>query len=188
MSQRADGFIARGVFLSEKPLTSRSSDRPRPAVIALYNTFRSYCESGLVHWRGAAEAERGDGLPPAARGFVRNVRHCTLAPGTGRCSFGHCRSFGLRLLSRFGVGERTIWNGIQHNNWNLALSLALVIGVRRPELNCLLPQPCALLAGCSPGSRLHRFVPTCTSASGLARRLRYQPGCSGAPPFEATTK
>src|SRR5690348_14495822 len=31
-------------------------------------------------------------------------------------------------------------------------------------------------------------VPSFTSTSGLARRLRYQPGCCGAPPFEATTR
>src|SRR5215469_11389809 len=42
-------------------------------------------------------------------------------------------------------------DGVEHDHRDLALGLLLVIGVRRPELQCLLPQPGALLAGGSPG-------------------------------------
>jgi hypothetical protein len=60
-------------------------------------------------------------------------------------------------------------DGIRHEHWDLALGLLLVIVA-------------AVLA------RAFIFaVPTCTSTSGLARMLRDQPGCCGAPPVEATT-
>src|SRR5580700_8073256 len=46
-------------------------------------------------------------------------------------------------------------NGIQHDDRDLALGLLLVIGVGRPELERLLPQPRPLRAGRGPGPRLH---------------------------------
>jgi len=46
-----------------------------------------------------------------------------------------------------------------------------------------------LMFGTAVGASAFIFaVPTWISTSGLAMRLRYQPGCSGAPPLEATTK
>src|SRR5205085_8121960 len=46
-------------------------------------------------------------------------------------------------------------DGVQHDYGDLALGFALVIGVGRPELQRLFPQPRALLAGGGPGARLH---------------------------------
>jgi len=46
-------------------------------------------------------------------------------------------------------------DGVEHDDGDLALGLALVIGVGRPELQRLFPEPRALLAGGGPGVRLH---------------------------------
>ena len=46
-------------------------------------------------------------------------------------------------------------DGVEHDEGDLALGLALVIGVGRPELQCLFPQPGAFLARGGPGPRLH---------------------------------
>ena len=46
-------------------------------------------------------------------------------------------------------------DGVEHDDRDLALGLLLVIGVGRPELERLFPQPRALLAGGGPGPRLH---------------------------------
>jgi hypothetical protein len=59
---------------------------------------------------------------------------------------------------------------------------------RWPELQRLFPRPRALLAVAVLARAFIFAVPTYASTSGSARMLRYQPGCCGAPPFEATTK
>src|SRR5205823_4964581 len=45
-------------------------------------------------------------------------------------------------------------DGVEHDHRDLALGLLLVIGVGRPELQRLFPQPRALLARGGPGPRL----------------------------------
>jgi len=59
----------------------------------------------------------------------------------------------------------------------------------RPDSPTDLP-PHSILVEVEDGDTLESVfaAPTCTSTSGLARMLRYQPGCCGAPPFEAITK
>jgi hypothetical protein len=50
-------------------------------------------------------------------------------------------------------------DGVEHDHGDLPLGLALVIGVGRPELQRLFPQPRALLAGSGPGPRLYLCGP-----------------------------
>src|SRR6516162_10734760 len=50
-------------------------------------------------------------------------------------------------------------DGVQHDYRDLTLGLALIIGVGRPELQCLFPQPRALLALGGPGPRLRLHGP-----------------------------
>src|SRR5207302_8700600 len=52
--------------------------------------------------------------------------------------------------SRFELAD-----GVEHDHRDLALGLALVIGIGRPELQCFFPQPRTLLARSGPGARLH---------------------------------
>src|SRR5262249_22526811 len=46
-------------------------------------------------------------------------------------------------------------DGVQHDYRDLALCLSLVIGVGRPELECLFPEACPLVTGCGPGPCLY---------------------------------
>jgi hypothetical protein len=93
---------------------------------------------------------------------------------------------GVRLALE---GDRQLVDRVQHDHRYLAFGLELIVAVGRPKFERLFLQsrmrssPVAVLA------RAFSFlVPTCTSTSGLARILRYHPGCWGAPPFDAITK
>src|SRR5581483_9470194 len=48
---------------------------------------------------------------------------------------------------------------IQHDHRYLALGLELIVGVGRPEFECLFPKPGAFLARRCPGPRLHLLGP-----------------------------
>lgn len=79
-----------------------------------------------------------------------------------------CEAWAVRLLSA---------GGVEHDHGDLAFGLLLVIGVGRPELQRLFPQPRARSSPVAVRAPAFVFaVPTCTSTSGLARMLRYQPG------------
>src|SRR5438876_9262455 len=54
-----------------------------------------------------------------------------------------------------GTRAISLAEGVQHDYRDLALGLALVIGVGWPELERLFPQPCPLLTGGGPGPCLH---------------------------------
>src|SRR6266436_9130133 len=58
-----------------------------------------------------------------------------------------------------GTRAVSLAEGVQHDYRDLALGLVLVIGVRRPELERLFPQPRALVTGGGPGPRLHFRAP-----------------------------
>src|SRR5271155_184863 len=64
------------------------------------------------------------------------------------------RGDGWRAVSRSdGAAVRLISaDGVEHDHGDLALGLALVIGVGGPEFQRLFPQPRALVAGGGPGA------------------------------------
>src|SRR6266403_5608473 len=75
-------------------------------------------------------------------------------PLLGRSAPARMRGPGWRCCE-LGAVPPISADRVQHDHRDLALGLALVIGVGRPELQRLFPQPRALLARGGPGPQLH---------------------------------
>ena len=79
-------------------------------------------------------------------------------------------------------------DGVEHDDRDLALGLLLVLGIRRPELQRLLPQPRALRAGGGPGPRLHLRRPDLDFDVRVGKDVAIPAGVLRRAAFEATTK
>src|SRR3984893_16395626 len=94
------------------------------------------------------------------RPVIVSVRHIvTTMSAQSSLSAGFFIPLALRCGPRFALlrslgGAVMSAHGVQHDHRDLALGLLLVIGVGRPELQRLFPQPRALLARGGPRPRL----------------------------------
>ena len=136
--------------------------------------------SSVRSWCGAAQVTTTSPQWPLSAAFsAANVPACPSRVAMGTAD---------RIAARPGHCQDMSADGVDHDDRDLALGLALVVGVGSPEFQRLFPQPCALPAGDGPGPRLD----LCDADLQLDLRVReevaYQPRRCGAPPFEAITK
>jgi hypothetical protein len=167
---------------------------------------RNICEQSgdrpVDSWRYEADPEAVPDPPPrpAGRGTETETYNGVgiggwpgMSSGAGCGSSGRGGPLSGSGSGKGGIGESAtsfgsclLFNGIEHNHWNLALGLLFIVGIGRPEFQGHGPKPGTLIAWGGPGLRLELFRPDLDLYRGIATRFLYQPGWSGAPPFEAT--
>jgi hypothetical protein len=154
---------------------------PQVRVAVVLDRAHKIAQLRSVEFIGAVpHAEASEFHVDCLRLKVRVSRY-RAAKGTKPCELARFRRCG-------GRPPRTLMDWIQHDHRYLALGLELIVGVGRPKFERLFPKSEAFLALRRPGPRIYLLGPNLYFNVGFARMLRYQPGCWGAPPFEAITK